>query len=312
MAHPMAGNEPQRQAILIASIHARRVGRELVPALAILQEQGLQVVGVYPLRDLAGVAEIVRAARARGITLVVAAGGDGTVGAVVNAIADTDMTLGVLPLGTSNDFARSLSLPLNLDEACAVLVGGIPTLVDLGLMTGRDGTRRYFVHAAIVGLNTTFARNASSASWRRRYRRLAYPLAAWQALRDRRLMEVDIHEDGHHFSTKVLQVGVLNAPNFAGPLNFRLQGGAIADHRLDLFVIGDLRLNHLLQALRVLIGHRVRKVPYSYVSHPRMVRIGTGPPQEVACDGELVAHTPVTLESAPLALRVLVRRGGRG
>jgi len=262
----MAGNDPQRGAILIASIHARRVGRELVPALAILQEQGLQIFGVYPLRDLAGVTEIVRAARARGITLVVAAGGDGTVGAVVNAIAGTDMTLGVLPL----------------------------------------------MHAAIVGLNTTFARNASSASWRRRYRRLAYPLAAWQALRDRRLMEVDIHEDGHHFSTKVLQVGVLNAPNFAGPLNLRLQGGAIADHRLDLFVIGDLRLNHLLQALRVLIGHRVRKVPYSYVSHPRMVRIGTDPPQEVACDGELVAHTPVTLESAPLALRVLVRSEERG
>ena len=311
MTQSGAGDEHERQAIVIASIHARRVRRDLVPALTILQEQGLQVSGVFPLRDLREVTKIVHAARARGIALVVAAGGDGTVGAVVNAIAGTGMTLGILPLGTSNDVARSLGLPLGLDEACAVLVGGNPTHVDLGLMTGGDGARRYFVHAAIVGLNTTFARNASSASWRRRYRRLAYPLAAWQALRDRRLLDVIIEEDGRRYGAKVLQVGTLNAPNFAGPLNLRLQGGAIADHRLDLFVIGDVQLNRLLQALRVLIGHRVRQVPYMYVSHPSTVRIETGTPQEVACDGELVAHTPVTLESAPLALRVLVRKKER-
>ena len=312
MEDTLTADGPERRAILISSIHARRVRHDLIPALALLQEQGLPVFGVYPLRDLEEVTGIVRAARARGITLVIAAGGDGTVGAVVNAIAGTDMTLGVLPLGTSNDFARSLDLPLGVEEACAVLVNGTPILVDLGLMTDTDGARRYFVHAAIVGVNTLFARKASSASWRRRYGRLAYPLAAWQALRDRRLMEVDIHEDGAQFSAKVVQVGVLNAPNFAGPLNLRLQDGDLSDHRLDLLVIGDLRINHLLQSLRVLIGHRVRKVPYTYVSHPYTVRIETAIPQEVACDGELVTCTPVTLESAPLALRVLVRKEERG
>lgn len=72
--------------------------------------------------------------RRRGYLAAVAAGGDGTIGAVVSQIAESGLPLGILPLGTSNDIARALGVPLDLSAACAVIADGIATAVDVGLV----------------------------------------------------------------------------------------------------------------------------------------------------------------------------------
>lgn len=70
--------------------------------------------------------------REQGYSAVIAAGGDGTIGAVASHLAGTDLRLGILPLGTSNDVTRSLGVPLDLDEACEAIAYGVPTQVDMG------------------------------------------------------------------------------------------------------------------------------------------------------------------------------------
>jgi diacylglycerol kinase (ATP) len=76
--------------------------------------------------------------RRRGYAAVVAAGGDGTIGAATSQIAESDLSLGILPLGTSNDVARALSIPLDLSAACAVIANGLAhgltTAVDVGVV----------------------------------------------------------------------------------------------------------------------------------------------------------------------------------
>jgi diacylglycerol kinase (ATP) len=76
--------------------------------------------------------------RRRGYAAVVAAGGDGTIGAATSQIAESDLPLGILPLGTSNDVARALSIPLDLSAACAVIANGLghglTTAVDVGVV----------------------------------------------------------------------------------------------------------------------------------------------------------------------------------
>jgi YegS/Rv2252/BmrU family lipid kinase len=294
-----------REAIVITGLYARRVATGLVPALMMLQEQGLRILTVHPLEDHGGVETVVGLARERGVTLVIAAGGDGTVGAAVNCLAGTDLALGVLPLGTSNDFARSLDLPLTLREACRTIAHGHPRRIDLGLMTTDEGTKRYFVHAASVGLNSRFALLATRPEWRRRYGRMAYAAAALEALRNRQAVEMRITEDGKHLHGRVLQATAINAPVFGGSLAIRVPDGTLTDRRLDLILIGEVHPRALLQALRVLSGDRVRRVPFTYFAHPRRLRIETDLPQAIACDGELIGRTPVTMESADRALTVI-------
>jgi diacylglycerol kinase (ATP) len=78
---------------------------------------------------------------------VVVAGGDGTVGFVARRLAGSDHALGILPLGTFNNFARSLGIPTELDAAIEVVRSGHPTPITVGRVNGR-----YFMEAAALGL----------------------------------------------------------------------------------------------------------------------------------------------------------------
>ena len=84
---------------------------------------------------------------AQGATLVIAAGGDGTISAVAGALAGRGATLGVLPLGTLNHFARDLGVPFDLDEAASVIAAGKVTKVDVAEVNGR-----VFVNNSAIGL----------------------------------------------------------------------------------------------------------------------------------------------------------------
>lgn len=147
--------------------------------------------------------------RERGFGAVVAAGGDGTVGAVATQLAGIDLPLGMLPMGTSNDVARSLGVPLDLAAASRVIAQGVPVEVDAGqtlpAMTqpGALGAElrdqsppdttpaeravlaphgAYFMHALTLGLNVSFARLATDVARRRRWGNLTYAASAIEAL----------------------------------------------------------------------------------------------------------------------------------
>ncbi len=153
--------------------------------------------------------------RRSGYGVVVAAGGDGTVGTAASQIAGSNLPLGILPLGTSNDIARALGIPLDLAAACAVIADGIATVVDAGVITPipaatssgyeRDvratlrrmarrllpsgalrlavtGRETRFMHAAAMGLNVEFARLATDVARRRRWGPLNYATASVEAL----------------------------------------------------------------------------------------------------------------------------------
>ena len=89
--------------------------------------------------------------------LIVAAGGDGTIGAVANYVASTDAVLGIIPAGTSNDVARSLGIPMRIEDAARLLTAGKVSTVDLGSYSGLGEAPRYFVHAAAMGIDVQFA-----------------------------------------------------------------------------------------------------------------------------------------------------------
>lgn len=151
--------------------------------------------------------------RRQGYAAAVVAGGDGTVGAGATQLAGSGLPLGILPLGTSNDSARSLGVPLDLARASATIAQGIATEIDLGqvvsmqvdpaapavthawhwlhrvLPPGAFSRQRvaalhgrYFLHALTLGLNVEFARLATDVGRRERWRGLTYPASFLAAL----------------------------------------------------------------------------------------------------------------------------------
>ncbi|MEN6343447.1 MAG: diacylglycerol kinase family protein, partial [Methanospirillum sp.] len=135
MAETEAEREPMR-AVLVVGAGARR-GQHLFYAVRQrLEDRGVHLVGEYLVDNADEALERVRSAVYNGVPLVIVGGGDGTIRAVLPAVARQKVVLGILPLGTANNFARSVGVPMDLVGAVDAIASGRSTAVDLGVING--------------------------------------------------------------------------------------------------------------------------------------------------------------------------------
>lgn len=276
--------ETQRKAIVIHSPHSGRSAR-LVEALEHLRDAGIEVVEELPISKLDGQSPQGGQWQKSGIDLAIAAGGDGLIGGVISHIATCGMPLGILPLGTANDVARSLRIPLNLATAAQIIGSGHLQEVDIGVakpseqaphpaskgaltpVVSRVATSQhsYFAHALTIGLNVQFARIATNVATRSRYGRLTYPIAALEVLKYYDALDVSLHVEGMAFpsgyddhassqellslSYRTLQITIINAPIFGGQWKLSVPSASINDRLLDIVVIEEIELSKLNAAL---------------------------------------------------------------
>jgi YegS/Rv2252/BmrU family lipid kinase len=237
--------------------------------------------------------------------LIVAAGGDGTVGAVANYLAYTDAVLGIIPLGTSNDVARSLRLPVGIEEAAHVLATGKVATVDLGSFFAQGEEPRYFAHAAAMGIDVKFAKLATQVTLRRRLGRFTYAVAAVLALRDRQPFRCELRMGGRTLPLCLLHLSVINAPIFGGRFNLAIEGSDVDDRRLDVLAVEDAPLHHLLWATIPLLLRRRPHVGGVRLYHLQRLHVHIEQALDVSLDGEIAARIPGEFILAPEALRVV-------
>src|SRR5919198_3686137 len=173
---PPTGPVRIQRAALIVNARARRAAASFTRARALLTAAGVPIVAAEALHDAARLRATVRAALDDGCDLIILGGGDGSISAVVDDLAHHHAALGLLPLGTANDLARTLAIPSDLDAACATIARGTVAAVDLGLVGDT-----YFVNVVSVGLGAAVI-PAMSPTLKRLAGPLAYPVAAAPAL----------------------------------------------------------------------------------------------------------------------------------
>src|SRR5919112_3917808 len=170
-----SGPQDLGRAALVVNTRSRTGERAFFRAIDLLQELGVSLGVTYAIRDPARLTETVREVVDDGHRFLILGGGDGSVSSVVDFLADRDVVLGLLPLGTANDFARTLEMPEDVESACQAIAGGKIVDVDLGLAGDT-----YYVNVASVGLSVGATR-ALSPWLKKSTGPLAYPLAAMRA-----------------------------------------------------------------------------------------------------------------------------------
>lgn len=260
-------------------------------------------VTTYDLGSGEGVAAVLDRAVATGPDLLVVGGGDGTVGCAAGAVAGTPTVLGVLPLGTANDFARTLEIPGDLSGAIATLVEGKVVDVDLGRVDGRP-----FLNVASLGFSVA-ATQKLSARLKRVIGPLAYPVATARAYRSLRPFAGALEfPDGDHPTVQLadlLQISIGNGRHYGGG-NTIAPHASLDDHALDVAVVERGRLSDHVSIARFLKDGSF--VEHERVHHrsTRCVRVITDEPMPVNLDGEIVATTPIEVSVQRNAVRVLV------
>jgi diacylglycerol kinase (ATP) len=245
-------------------------------------------------------------ARAAGYDRIVAAGGDGTVHAVVNGLApDFAATrLAVLPLGTGNDLRRTLAIPEDPLEALDVLEAGPERLIDL-IRVETAGRTLYAVNTANGGFSGQL-QEALTPELKATWGPLTYLRGAVAVLPDLTDYQTTLScDDGPAEKAEALNVIVANG-RFAGR-GMRVAARANPeDGLLDLVVVryGPL-LDMAAVAAQLLAGDYLENELVSY-RRARCVRVEARPGMWFSVDGELVGNEPTTFTVVPRALRVVV------
>ena len=235
-----------------------------------------------------------------GFEKIVAAGGDGTINEVVNGLAGTGTTLGLLPIGTMNVFATELGLPVHDLELCWDIVKGDSTrAVDLP-----KANQKFFVQLAGVGLDAQVVKE-TSAQLKRSFGPLSYVISAVQ-IAARKPPKLFIQSDDTSIDERSF-VLVGNGRLYGGPFPF-FKRAALDDGLLDVVVfkrLGYLEIIKYLQDVVFSSNIRVPEIEYFQTARLRVESHQTVP---VELDGELVGNCPVEFSIQESSLRVLVPR----
>ncbi len=294
------------RAALIVNTRARQGRQQVAHARRLLATAGVPIAKTYALRSSSRLSAAVSAALDAGCDLIILGGGDGTVSAVLDLLAHRHAVLGLLPLGTANDFARTLGIPDDLEDACAAIARGKVVDVDLG-----RADDIYYVNVASIGLGARVITRISPRL-KRIAGTVAYPVAAARAL-------VGFHpftatltfpQGDHPPATfpRLVQIGVGNGRFYGGGAVVAPEAG-IDDGTLDVYAIEWRNLVDLARVALAFKSGRFVRLPNVHHYETSSVRIEKERTLPTNVDGELVDQTPVLFTQARDALRVLVPQG---
>lgn len=238
--------------------------------------------------------------------VVVAVGGDGAVLQVVQVLAETDVALGIVPMGTGNVLAGNLGIPHQVERAGETLLNGSRRRIDLGRLT-IAGKRKYFAVACGIGFDAEVMKGTAKVH-KLRWGKLAYLASAVRKSRNMRNASHAIELDGKPSAMDAAQVFIANFGKMGAGIQPRLQVAA-DDGLLDVMVVrASGPIPGLLAGWEALRQNELGKSSAGHVfrAKARKVKVSSTALRLVEIDGSVVGTTPVKATIRPGALTVIV------
>jgi diacylglycerol kinase (ATP) len=246
--------------------------------------------------------ELARAALARGVRVIAAWGGDGTVNEVASAVAFTEASLAIIPSGSGNGLARELGIPLEPVDAFRAALGGVERIIDAGELDGR-----LFFNIAGIGLDARVAQRFAAGGLVRR------GLLRYLELTAQELFTYDPDEhvvavDGDVQRERALIVALANARQYGN-------GAIVAPHarlddgQLDVVVVARRPLVTIVRQLPMVFAGRIDELPGVTIRRGAEIEVTSARPVIYHVDGEpFVGAASITGRVRARALRVRVSR----
>ena len=270
-----------------------------------LDDAGIETESVVS-EDRGHAIELARRAALAGWDLVVAAGGDGTINEVVNGLMQAEAggatsRLGVMPIGSGNDFAASLGIPLNLRQAAQRLTLGQTRRVDVGQVNGR-----YFDNNVGLAFEAMIGIEAHRITWLRGQPQ--YLIAVFRAMASYSFPVVDIYkDDGDRLAKQILMISVGNNRRNGG--GFLVNPDAVPDDGLlDLCIVDALPRMEILRLLPKAMKGTHRGEPAVELTRSTRLVVESTTPLPLHADGEILENDSLRVEIAvePGRLEVVV------
>lgn len=294
MSHPL------KTALLLINPRSRKGRAAASRARTLLTQAGITLL--QPAEEESrSYCELI-AAYAPRIDAVIVGGGDGTLNAAAPGVMQTGLPLGILPLGTANDFARTLGIPATLEQAVQIITDGQLRAVDLG-----EVNQHLFLNVSSIGFSAELARNLTAES-KKRWGVGGYALAALRLLRQSRPFSATLIHEEQRTPIRTVQVSVGNGRFYGGGMTVEARA-APDDGLLDVYsleVRHSWQLIALLPFLRRGTQGRWRNVrTFSTTA----LTIETRRPHYINADGEIIGQTPAHFRLIAGAIQVYAPAG---
>jgi YegS/Rv2252/BmrU family lipid kinase len=235
-----------------------------------------------------------------GYERLIICGGDGTVHEAIPGLVNTDVALGIIPLGTGNDLGRTLGIKRDIPFACSVIEKGEEKRIDVARVNGDQ----YFAGVGALGFD------AEVATLAEKFKRFTpgisiYILAILTKLLTYKFKRVRIRYNGEEYHDEVLLAAFGNSRFYGGGIKITPQA-EIDDGILDLCIIK--RLNKLRLLLLLPTVYKGNHIHFSEVNlyRAKKIIVESDTPLHLYGDGESVSPTPLCIEVVPQALKVIV------
>lgn len=295
MSPMMTSQHEPVTALLLINEKSRKGHCARKDVLTQLTAQGLRVL--IPTTDRAMTYSELIEHYADRVDMVIVGGGDGSLNAAAPGLVATGLPLGVLPLGTANDFARTLDIPVDLKSAISVIVAGHRRVVDLGKVNGH-----LFFNVSSIGFSAALARELTAES-KKRWGTLGYALAACKLLRHSRPFRAEIVHEGVTERVRTVQISVGNGRFYGGGMTVE-QSAAPDDGRLDVYSLEVTRWWQMIALIPFLRrGTQGRWRQVRAFSTTELI-LNTRRPHDINADGELIGRTPAHFTIKQKAIEV--------
>lgn len=286
-----------KRALLIVNRKSRNGTTDIDSAIAYLASRGFDILERQS--DLPEQIPALVRRHCHEVDCVIIGGGDGSMNAAAPALVETRLPLGVLPMGTANDLARTLCIPADIEEACKVISGGILHRIDLGRVNGH-----YFFNVAHIGLGVQVAHQLSP-DVKQRWGVLAYARSLAKAISSFRPFLADIVCDGRRRRVRSIQIAVGNGRHYGGGMTVA-EKASIDDRRFFLYSIEPMSVWELLKFAPAFRSGRFEPHHPVDLDHGRHIAVTTKKTMTVSADGEVLTRTPAWFELVAGAVSVFV------
>jgi diacylglycerol kinase (ATP) len=304
----MSGQRKSIRAKLIANPGAGKVAEaadNLRLVTSYLEKSGLKVDVAWakPKEEATPIAS--RAIR-DGYRIVIAMGGDGTIEAVMRGMIGSKARLGIVPAGTQNNIAKSLGIPADLEEACALIAAQYTRKLDMGQVRTTKGRKFVFFEMATVGLSAAIYPDAIKVA---RGQLARIKDAALTLMHQETRPEVFLTiNDESKIRVETMLVMVSNTPGF-GKDFVVAPGASLQDGLLDISVYPGFSKAELLGYYAAVMNGGYSGDGRVQHYRARKLKIKASPKLDVLADGVALGRGTVTIRVLPAALRVIAARG---